>query len=182
MPITRTAQVDDDGSGTTGTIWNNAWKTELYNQIDLVEAGLLGYVNARVPEVWTAYTPLWTGSTTNPVIGNGTLAGRYALIGKTVHFIVFTLTGSTTTYGSGYWIWTLPLAVSAVPASGRWGTHFTVGILNASGTGSAPAMTYGLTATTVYAVSSVAGLVGPTIPITFNAGCSLAIRGTYETT
>lgn len=25
---------DDDGSGTTGTIINNAWKTELYNQID----------------------------------------------------------------------------------------------------------------------------------------------------
>ena len=29
MAITRTAMVDDDGSGTTGTIINNAWKTEL---------------------------------------------------------------------------------------------------------------------------------------------------------
>src|SRR4029434_10334756 len=34
MAITRTAMVDDDGSGTTGTIINNAWKTEFYNQID----------------------------------------------------------------------------------------------------------------------------------------------------
>jgi hypothetical protein len=34
MPITRTAMIDDDGSGTTGTIINNAWKQELYNQID----------------------------------------------------------------------------------------------------------------------------------------------------
>ena len=25
---------DDDGSGTTGTILNNAWKQELYNQVD----------------------------------------------------------------------------------------------------------------------------------------------------
>ena len=34
MPITRTSMMDDDGSGTTGTILNNAWKQELYNQID----------------------------------------------------------------------------------------------------------------------------------------------------
>ena len=34
MAITRTAMTDDDGSGTTGTILNNAWKQELYNQID----------------------------------------------------------------------------------------------------------------------------------------------------
>jgi hypothetical protein len=34
MPITRTAMIDDDGSGTTGTILNNAWKQELYNQVD----------------------------------------------------------------------------------------------------------------------------------------------------
>jgi hypothetical protein len=34
MAITRTAMIDDDGTGTTGTILNNAWKQELYNQID----------------------------------------------------------------------------------------------------------------------------------------------------
>jgi hypothetical protein len=34
MPITRTAMIDDDGSGTTGTIINNAWKQEFYGQID----------------------------------------------------------------------------------------------------------------------------------------------------
>jgi hypothetical protein len=32
--ITRTALVDDDGTGTTGTIINNAWKQQLYDQID----------------------------------------------------------------------------------------------------------------------------------------------------
>lgn len=34
MSITRTAWTDDDGSGTTGTIINNAEKTTLYDQID----------------------------------------------------------------------------------------------------------------------------------------------------
>src|SRR4030095_4794406 len=34
MPITRTPMVDNDGTGLTGTPINNAWKQELYNQID----------------------------------------------------------------------------------------------------------------------------------------------------
>jgi hypothetical protein len=34
VTITRTPWIDDDGSGTTGTVINNAVKTELYNQID----------------------------------------------------------------------------------------------------------------------------------------------------
>jgi len=32
--IVRTAMIDDDGSGEVGTVMNNAWKTEFYNQID----------------------------------------------------------------------------------------------------------------------------------------------------
>ena len=47
MAITRTVMVDDDGSGTTGTILNNAWKQELYNQIDGVLIGGSG-VTANV--------------------------------------------------------------------------------------------------------------------------------------
>jgi hypothetical protein len=42
MAITRTPWVDDDGSGTTGTVINNAVKTELYNQIDAAVAAVSG--------------------------------------------------------------------------------------------------------------------------------------------
>src|SRR6186997_929098 len=42
MPITRTPQIDDDGTGTTGTVWNNAWKQELYQQIDQAAAVFYG--------------------------------------------------------------------------------------------------------------------------------------------
>lgn len=47
MPITRTPIVDDDGTGTTGTVLDNAWKQELYGQIDAA----LGNVTApfRLP-------------------------------------------------------------------------------------------------------------------------------------
>lgn len=34
MSIIRTPIIDDDGSGTTGTVLDNAWKQELYDQID----------------------------------------------------------------------------------------------------------------------------------------------------
>ena len=34
MPIARTTMIDDDGSGTTGTILNNAWLQTIYTQID----------------------------------------------------------------------------------------------------------------------------------------------------
>lgn len=38
--ISRTAWIDDDGSGTTGTPINNAAKTSLYNEIDALAAAL----------------------------------------------------------------------------------------------------------------------------------------------
>lgn len=38
--IQRTADTDDDGSGTTGTIHNNAWKTAIYNAVDDASADL----------------------------------------------------------------------------------------------------------------------------------------------
>ena len=41
MPITRTPIIDDDGSGTTGTVIDNAWKQELYGQIDAFTPALL---------------------------------------------------------------------------------------------------------------------------------------------
>src|SRR4029077_18699189 len=42
MPITRTPIIDDDGTGTTGTVLDNAWKQELYAQIDALATGLGG--------------------------------------------------------------------------------------------------------------------------------------------
>jgi len=89
MAITRTSMQDDDGSGTTGTILNNAWKQELYNQIDgqivsgawtpvdMSGAGLALTINqARywkldklvMVEVWMAYP-----ATSHP--GNAALGG-----------------------------------------------------------------------------------------------------------
>ena len=63
---------------------------------------------------WTAFTPSWTGTVTNPVIGDGTLAAAYRLDGKTLHLRYEIIMGSTTTYGSGTWGLSLPSGFTSV--------------------------------------------------------------------
>lgn len=55
------------------------------------------------------YTPTWTGNSSNPAIGNGTLTGRYYITGRIVYVDIALLIGSTTTMGTGYWTFSLPL-------------------------------------------------------------------------
>jgi hypothetical protein len=95
MAISRTAMVDDDGTGTTGTVINNAWKQQFYDQID-ASLGALGDVGAWVAIPYsagnfTAAPGTWTVSAANQVtfvycrinrlvvldfyIANSTLAG-----------------------------------------------------------------------------------------------------------
>jgi hypothetical protein len=58
---------------------------------------------------WTAYTPSLTASTTNPSLGNGTIAGAYSQVGKTISFGIDLRIGSTTTRGVGRWYLSLPV-------------------------------------------------------------------------
>ena len=59
---------------------------------------------------WTTYNPSWTASTANPAIGNGTITGRYKAIGKTVFVSVKITMGTSTTFGTGTWRVSLPVA------------------------------------------------------------------------
>lgn len=62
--------------------------------------------------VWNTYTPTWT-ATANPAIGNGTLEGKYALVGKLCTVRIGMVAGSTTTFGTGEWKFALPFAAAA---------------------------------------------------------------------
>ncbi|MFI9153776.1 hypothetical protein [Streptomyces sp. NPDC053367] len=62
---------------------------------------------------WNAYTPVWTADTTAPSIGNGTLTGKYAVVGKVCHFSTLVAFGTTTTYGSGNYSFSLPVTAGA---------------------------------------------------------------------
>jgi hypothetical protein len=65
---------------------------------------------------WQTYTPTWAcASGSNPAIGNGSISGRYTAIGRTVVVSIRMVAGSTTTFGTGPWTWSLPVAGRSSP-------------------------------------------------------------------
>lgn len=79
-------------------------------------AELLEITNAltALTAAWTSYTPAWTSSGTAPVLGNGTISGKYRRLGKTVEARVTLTMGSTTTFGTGAYLLSLPVAAVSV--------------------------------------------------------------------
>lgn len=60
---------------------------------------------------WSTYLPSWTSDGTQPSIGaNGKRVGRFERIGRTVHVSAKIIMGSSTTYGSGQYSLSLPVA------------------------------------------------------------------------
>lgn len=66
---------------------------------------------------FSTYTPSWTASAVNPAVGDGAILGRYLQIGKLVHLKISLTMGTTTTYGTGDWRFSLPVTASASVAS-----------------------------------------------------------------
>lgn len=75
MAITRTTWTDDDGSGTTGTVINNAVKTELYNQIDAA-------LTADIAAAGALKLPLTGGTLTGSLTVSNLADGANGLILK----------------------------------------------------------------------------------------------------
>lgn len=57
------------------------------------------------------YTPTWTGN--SPAIGNGTLNGQYIRKGQKCSVNIQLVAGSTTTFGSGAWSFSLPYTAAS---------------------------------------------------------------------
>ena len=57
------------------------------------------------------YTPTWT-ATANPAIGNGNLSGQYVRRGLKCALNIQLVPGSTTTFGTGAWSFSLPYTAS----------------------------------------------------------------------
>ncbi|MFF9199954.1 hypothetical protein ACF09L_32585 [Streptomyces sp. NPDC014779] len=69
---------------------------------------------AQISGIWTPYAVAWTATTTNPAIGNGILEGKYALVGGLCVVRVNVAMGSSTTYGSGQYQFSLPFPAAAL--------------------------------------------------------------------
>ena len=126
MAITRTPMIDDDGTGTTGTIINSAWKVELYDQIDAALTGV------------TPPPPYTTGTWLPRVEGDGAAAtgqsyvvqeGIYLRMGQLVMFTATViLTNKGTINGGNVVIRGLPAVAMAANAAGVVHVGFFAGL------------------------------------------------------
>jgi hypothetical protein len=67
-------------------------------------------IGAQIVSGWSTYTVNWTAATTDPVLGDGSLNGRFKQIGKTTHVNIKLTAGTTTTFGNGHWRFSLPVS------------------------------------------------------------------------
>lgn len=75
-----------------------------------ISATTLNLNGSQLDTSWTSYAVAWSSQNNpQPSIGDGTLTGYYKVIGKTVFVRVRLAWGSTTTGGTGAWLFSLPV-------------------------------------------------------------------------
>lgn len=67
---------------------------------------------------WDTYTPSWTAGTA-PSLGNGTLVGGFRLLGTTLLIRGQITWGTTTTGGTGTWLFSLPAGCVGITAQAQ---------------------------------------------------------------
>jgi hypothetical protein len=97
------------------------------------------------------YTVVWTGQTTNPAIGNGTLVGSFLLHGRLIDVAINLSIGSTTTLGTGSWLFSLPFPIVGTPTCGS-------GFVTSSG-GSVQADLVSTVTTFIHAAGDIIGIL-----------------------
>jgi len=126
---------------------------------------------------WTTFTPTWTATTTNPAIGNGFIGGSYTRVGKLIVGNAYVIAGSTTTYGAGAYLLSLPVAGSV-----QLGTVGSASLLDASGGYIAYHGTSIFNSSTQleFRIGNGLGLFSPTVPVTMADSDQLRIDFCYE--
>jgi hypothetical protein len=136
---------------------------------------------AILGNAWTAWTTTWSVvSGTAPAKGNGTFTGRYMQAGKLVIFSLDVTMGSTTTFGSGTWQFSLPVAARIAGSSfGFFGTAH-----DASSGNDYPIAFQQNAASTiagrVWSGTAAFQAVNATNPFTWASGDAFSVSGVYE--
>lgn len=145
-----------------------------------------GSTVSSIPDPWegASFDPVWHATTTDPSIGDGSLQGHMVVAGRSLFVRLFMLAGSTTTFGTGDWYFTVPHGLSglAFPSGhlildGRvivGGDHFLAqGHIEAG----APTRIYGWSQT---AAATTLSLLTNAYPAAWGAGDSLELHGFIE--
>lgn len=138
------------------------------------------------PGAWMVFVPTWGAvSGTQPTLGNGSISGRFQQVGKTVHFYITLLMGSTSTYPTTQWYLTLPVPCVTTPPSLVQIFHGRVFDVSAGSgflaVGQAQSGTY-IALETQSSVTPAAGTdaVRQGFPVTWASGDAIYFSGTYE--
>jgi hypothetical protein len=119
------------------------------------------------------YVPTWTASISNPSLGNGALTGEYFIANGMCQVTVTLTAGSTTTFGSGVWSFTLPITSRSINLQRGSAIALDNGVLYYAGSadagGTAMQATFDQTTTQVQS----------TVPFTWANGDSLSMTVSY---
>lgn len=166
MAITRTPIIDDNGTGTTGTVIDNAWKQEFYGQIDAALAGLAGVPWTRIPFNAADFTA--SGSMTWTVPSGGVNQFHYCTISAVkLGIVMFDISGTVAGTLSTTLVMRIPLTVAAGLAAGPiWQQN----------AGGAPGVGYGMVGVAGTALSCYKD---PTFALNWAAGTARVVGMTY---
>jgi hypothetical protein len=166
------------GGGNVCTVTGSAnASATLINAVNFIQSGTFEWIDLVNGTAATAYTPNWSSTGTAPSLGNGTLTGQYTRNGNLVSFTIAFVAGSTTTFGTGSWFFSLPFASNVT------GQTFT-GFLARTGVvdyvlNSTPATAGNANIFPAYLTGGGAARLTATQPITWQSGDYLYMSGTY---
>jgi hypothetical protein len=137
-----------------------------------------------IGEAYTSFTPAWTATTTNPVIGNGALTGAFTRVNKLVFARYTLVTGSTTTFGSGDYRFSFPVTANNL---GNFSAIFSSCFMYDSNVGQMYSATASMVNSgTVFRLNTFPNstqnvtVFGPTTPFTLAANDEIYISIVYE--
>ena len=173
--------IDFPNSPVVGDTYTVGTRTWVYTS-----TGWTAYASSGAPTglslgAWASWTPTISG--TGWAQGNGTVTAAYTQMGKTVHYRIRFVAGTTTTFGSAALEISLPVA--AISVAGVTG-HSSGYLLDSSASARYGVFCIAQSSGTliVYANSSVnagqqSALIS-TVPFTWASSDSVNISGTYE--
>lgn len=86
-------------------------------QFDVDASGNLTLATNMIMGAWTSYATSWTTSGVAPAIGNGTLISRWQRTGRNITLFISLQPGTTTTFGTGEYRFSLPVAQASSPGA-----------------------------------------------------------------
>lgn len=103
QPFSETAGITLNRVQCDGDIVRTNWTADMPFDATQVEAD-----NLSIGSGWRSYTPTWAASGTAVSLGDGVIAGKYRRSGDWVTAAITLTMGSTTTFGTGTYSFTLP--------------------------------------------------------------------------